>query len=45
MPTTVPKENRCTIEVSGAAVGAIFIARKKRNAETVHKALSKVLRE
>ena len=37
MPTTVQKENRCIIEVSGAAVGAIFIARQKLNAETVHK--------
>ena len=37
MPTTVQKENRCITEVSGVAVGAIFIARQKLNAETVRK--------
>jgi hypothetical protein len=37
MPTIVQKESRCTIEVSGAAVRAIFIAQHKRNAGTVHK--------
>ena len=37
MPTTVQKESRCIIEVSGAAVEAIFIARQKRNVETVHR--------
>ncbi len=37
MPTIVQKGNRCTIEVSGAAVRATFIARPKRNAEAAHK--------
>ena len=37
MPITVPKENHCIIEVSGAAVEAIFIARQKLSAGTVHK--------
>src|SRR3989475_12967900 len=37
MPITVQKENRCTIEASGAVVGAISIARQKRNVEAVHK--------
>lgn len=37
IPTTVHKENHCTIEVSGAVVRAISIARQKRNAEAVHK--------
>ena len=37
MRTTVPKENRCTIEVSDEVVAVIFIARQKRNVEVVHK--------
>src|ERR1017187_4585502 len=37
MPTTVRKENRCTIEDSGAVAKAISIARRKRNAKVVHK--------
>src|SRR5580692_1128842 len=37
MPTTVPKGNRCTMEVSGVVAGAIFIARQKRNVADVHK--------
>src|SRR5271169_940563 len=30
MPTTVQKGNRCTIEVGGAAVGAIFAREKQK---------------
>jgi transposase len=37
MHTTVPKENRYAIAVSGEVVGVIFIARQKRNVEAVHK--------
>lgn len=32
-----PEENRSTIEVSGAVVGVIFMARQKRNVEDVHR--------
>jgi hypothetical protein len=34
---SVRKENRCTIEDSGAVAKAISIARRKRNAKVVHK--------
>jgi hypothetical protein len=37
MPTTVQKESRHIIEVSGAVVRTICIARRKHNAKAVHK--------
>ena len=37
MPTTVQRENRCSIGVRGAVVRAISIAPRKRNAKAVRK--------
>jgi hypothetical protein len=37
MLTTARKEKHCTIEVRGAAVRAISIARRKRNAKAAHR--------